>query len=337
MFPTPSVTHEKLSVKRQAWADASLALMTLVWGSTFVLVKDITEQVSPMLFLAVRFMLGALAIALFMAFTGRWRGLTVRELRWGALIGVALWAGYALQTLGLRGTTASNAGFITGLSVVIVPLLGVFVLRQKPGPWAWAGVALATVGLAMLSFGSGSGGAKGLSFLGGDGLVLGCAFAFAVQIVLIAKVAGWCNPWHLTIVQVTVAGLLNAVSALIFERPVTGLSGEVWAGAAFLGIVASGLAIVLQTGVQRYTTVVHTALIFSLEPVFALAFGYWLQGDRLSAVALWGAGLILAGMLLAELGSHLGLLAPRQFKRRAAARHARSLQTRTELPTQDVS
>lgn len=307
---TPIVAYEKVSVRRQLLADAALAGLTVVWGTSFVLVKDILEQVSPMLFLAARFGLASLSLALITLLMKRWRGLTMRELRWGVFIGVVLWAGYALQTMGLHGeqrTSASNAGFITGLSVVMVPIIGLYLLRQRPHRWALAGVALATIGLGLLSLRLEEG--QGVALTWGDALVLGCAVAFAFHIVLLSRVAQWADPLRMSLVQVSVAGLLNGFSALVFERPVATLAPEIWAGAAFLGILATGLAIATQVAVQRFTTAVHTALIFTLEPVFASMFGVWLQGDRLGPVALTGAALILGGMLVAELGPQMRALA----------------------------
>ena len=297
--------------RRQVLADGTLIFVTFIWGSTFVLVKDIVEQVPPMLFLAVRFALGSVALALVAWALGRWRGFNLRELAWGTLIGVALGVGYTFQTVGLRDTTATNAGFITGMSVVLVPVLGLFVLRQRPGLWSWTGVMLATAGLALLSFRLG----EGVTLNSGDFVVLGCAFAFALQIVLVSRVASSVDPIRLTTVQIAVAGILNGVGAVLFERQVAGLPLEVWAGAAFLGLVATALAITIQVTVQRFTTAVHAALIFTLEPVFAAIFGVWLQNDRLEESAWLGAMLILSGMLIAELGPYI-------LTRRAARRMA---------------
>jgi drug/metabolite transporter (DMT)-like permease len=120
-------------------------------------------------------------------------------------------------------------------------------------------------------------------------------------------------------VQILTAGVLNAGSALLFERPVQAISIEIWGAAAFLGVVATAMAIGAQVSVQRFTSAVHTALIFTLEPVFAAVFSVWLQGDRLSGVGLLGAGLILAGMLVAELGPQLLSARARRSERVAAA------------------
>ena len=294
----------EVSRRRQVLADAALVVVTFIWGSTFVMVKDIVEQVPPMLFLAARFALGAGALALLVTVLRRWRGMSLRELGWGVLTGVALGLGYVLQTVGLQYTTASRGGFITGLLVVLAPIMGVFVLRQLPDRWALMGVLLATVGLLMLAVvDTGGDSAGGLNV--GDLIVLGCAFAFAVQVVLVSKLARLYDPLRFTMVQVLIAGVLSAAGAMAFETPVAGLSAEVWAGAAFLGIVATGLAIAVQVAVQSFTTVVHASLIYTLEPVFAAMFGYWLQGDRLGPAGLAGAGLIVVGMLTAEIGPYV--------------------------------
>ncbi|MEA2574449.1 MAG: hypothetical protein QOH93_1747 [Chloroflexia bacterium] len=287
-------------MRRQLWADGLLAVVTLIWGSTFVLVKDVVEQVPVMTFLAARFATGGLVLALAVLLLRRWRGLTMRELGWGAIIGTALWAGYAFQTLGLQSTTASKAGFITGLSVVLVPVLGLFVLRHRPGLWAWLGIALATAGLGLLSLRLD----ERVDVNRGDLLVLGCAAAFATHIVLVAR-AGWADPLRLTTVQVIVAGLLNAISAVLSGQQVASMSQEVWASVVFLGVAATAVAFLVQVSVQRFTTATHTALIFTLEPVFAAIFGSWLDNDVLTLSGWIGAGLILTGMLVTELLPYL--------------------------------
>ena len=324
------------------WANGALMGVALIWGSTFVLIKDIIEQVTPLLFLAARFAVGGLALALIITFMRRWRGFSLREFWWGSLIGVALWAGYAFQTIGLQDTTASNAGFITSLYVVIVPILGVVILKQRPHRWAWLGVVAAVAGLAMLTLNFD----EGVRINRGDPVVLCCSVAFALHVVLVARVAPWCDILRVTMVQIVMAGLLNAVTAIIFERPVQGLSGEIWGGIVFLGLAATALAIVIQMSVQRFTTAVNTVLILSLEPVFAAIFGMWLQNDRLGPIALAGGALILCGMLIAELGPQWRSILPRRTARTApasllptpvAAPIIPTINHRTDTPPTDVS
>jgi drug/metabolite transporter (DMT)-like permease len=281
--------------------------VTFIWGSTFVLVKDIVEQVPPLFFLTLRFAIAALTLTIIITVVRQWSGFSMSELGWGVAIGVVLGLAYAFQTIGLKYTSASNAAFITGLSVVLAPILGLLVLRQRPGGWSVLGVMMATIGLCLLSLRFD----EGINPNIGDVIVLACAFGFALQIVLVAQASRVCNPLRLAMVQLLVAGIVNGIGSLIFETTPSSIGLEIWAGAAFLGIMASAFAIGVQTSVQRYTTVVHTALIFTLEPVFAAIFGYTLQGDRLGPIALLGAILIVGGMLVAEVGPYLNRRATR--------------------------
>lgn len=299
---TQVIARRELSRGRQAFADGALVAVTFIWGSTFVLVKDIVAQVPPMLFLSARFAIGAVCLGLLITGARRWRGFSRRELGWGAIIGVAVGFGYTFQTIGLKYTTASNAAFITGLLVVFAPVMGIFLLRQVPTRWATLGVAMATVGLAMLSLHF----EEGVKPNWGDALEFADAIAFALQVALVACVSRWGDPLRMTLAQIVVAGAINITGSLLFEQPTVSFGLEIWAGAAFLGIFATAIAISIQMSAQSYTTVVHASLIYTLEPVFAAMFGYWLQNDRLGPIALSGALLIIAGMLLAELGPYLG-------------------------------
>ncbi|MBC7234341.1 MAG: DMT family transporter [Chloroflexi bacterium] len=283
------------SRRRQLWADLLLLLVTLIWGSTFTMVKNAVSDYPVLPFLALRFALATLALLPL-----GWRRL--RSLGWrgwgaGALIGLFLFAGYALQTMGLQYTSASKAGFITGLSVVIVPILSTVVLRpaQRPNASSILGVLLATVGLALLSL------TQELNITRGDLLVLFCAFSFALHIVSISAFAPRHDPIALTIVQVATVTLASGTSSLFtlegwpLPRPST------WFAAAFTGVLATALAFGLQTAVQRFTTPTHTALIFAAEPVFAALFGVLLAGDVLTVRHLVGGALIVIGTIVSEI------------------------------------
>ena len=290
-----------VSRRRQVWADAALVGVTFIWGSTFVMVKDIIEQVPPMQMLAARFAIAAIPLLVIITVLRRWRGFSLRELGWGLAIGMALGISYTLQTVGLQYTTASHAAFITGLLVVIAPVMGIFVLRQVPNRWAILGIVLATSGLALLTLRF----EEGLTINPGDLLVLGCAFGFGLHLALLARASRLFDALRLTTVQIVVACAVNAVGALLLEWPLKPMSPEVWAGAAFLGIMATSVGIGVLVSVLKYTTVVHASLINALEPVFAAVFGIWLQGDRLSPAALTGAALIVMGMLVTEVGPYI--------------------------------
>lgn len=276
-------------------ADLALVVVAAVWGGTFVMVKDALALVGPFTFLAVRFVFAAVAIAP-AGLVGRRRRSS--RLAWaGVAVGGFLFAGYALQTAGLQFTSASRAGFLTGLSVVIVPALSALLLRAVPGPPALGGVLLATVGLAMLSLDDPAS-AAGLGV--GDLLVLGCAGAFAGHILLI----GWFAPRHdaigLTATQIVPAAILAIAAALLLESPSVAAMLGALPAALFTGLFATVGAFYIQTRAQRFTTATHTALIFSLEPVFAALFAFLIAGERLGGRELVGCGMILAGMVLAQ-------------------------------------
>jgi len=271
----------------------ALVAVTLVWGSTFIVVKDGLTGVGPFEFIALRFGIACLALAL--AFSRRLRALKPAAWRAGLVIGIFLFLGYAFQTTGLLYTSASRAGFITGLSVLIVPILARAVLGQGIGKGVGIGVVFSTLGLWFLS-------ADGSFRFGvGDLLVLGCAVAFAAHIVSISAYAPRYDPIGLAIVQTGVVTVLAIVLSLGFERQLSLPSGPSLSAAVYTGLLGSAAVLGIQTSVQRYTSASHAALIFSLEPVFAALFAFLLAGERLGLAGLFGGGLILLGMLVAEL------------------------------------
>lgn len=284
-------------LSRQIWADFALLLVALIWGSTFVMVKEAIAAYPVFPFLALRFSLATFGL---LAIGGR----RLRSLGWrgfgaGALIGLFLFGGYAFQTLGLRYASASKAGFITGLSVVLVPLLSSAILRQRPQPQAAVGVCLAVTGLALLSLNG------ALRFDRGDLFLLACALSFALHIVAVSAFAPKADPLALTIVQVaTVALACGAVaggSAFFTSAGWPLPNVDTWFAAAFTGILATAVAFGVQTAMQRFTTPTHTALIFAAEPVFAAVFGVLLAGDVLTARGLVGGLLIILGTITSEL------------------------------------
>lgn len=281
-----------LAVSGQLRADLWLMLVALIWGGTFVVVKNELAYVGPLAFVALRFAFALLAMALLarrtLARMGR------RPLAAGSLIGVFLFGGYALQTLGLAHTTASKAGFITGLSVVLAPLFALFLLGQRPPPLALLGVALATGGLALLTV------TESLSLAIGDLLVLGCAASFALHIVAISGFAPKMDTLALTTVQIGVVAIAAAVSAAMLEPLPPSLGARTVVVAALMGLIATAFTLTVQNRVQQFTTATHTALVFSLEPVFAALFAFLLAGERLEGRQLLGCALILAGMVVAE-------------------------------------
>lgn len=297
---------------RRIVAELGLIGVTAVWGWTFVLVKDAVALYPTMPFLALRFTLAALVLAPF-AISRHPRqssssGL-VRMAGWGrtlpggVLMGLFLGAGYVFQTMGLERTSSSNAGFITGMFVVLTPLLQAVIWRRSPGPRAIIGVALAAPGLFLLS-----GGGEHLQPLG-DGLVFLCAVTFAAHILATGKYAPHRDVFRLTLVQVATVALMTVLLSLIFagagwlDRPLAlPRQPEVWAALGITAILASAVGFLVQTYAQRHAAPTETALILTFEPVFAGLFGFVLAGDRWGPAGWVGAAMILAGMLYSEFG-----------------------------------
>lgn len=268
-----------------------LLCVTAVWGVTFVQVKDAVAVYPLFAFLALRFAIATGALA--PAAAGRLRGLGRGGAGAAAFLGVLLAAGYALQTAGLQRTTVSSTGFVTGMYVVLTPLIALALFRMRIPAAAWGGVALATVGLALLS------GVHGGS-VAGDLLVLAAAAVYSLQIVLMERYAPRYDAVAFTTCEMAAAfaGLgAVAVAAGQLETP---RGWTVWGALLVTGVFASALAFLAQTWAQRRTSATRTALVFTMEPVFAALFGYWLAGDRLGAVGWAGSAAIMAGILLAE-------------------------------------
>ena len=279
---------------RRWQADLTLAGVTLIWGSTFVVVQNALDAVSPLTFIAWRFILAAVVLG--GIFHRRMRDLRRADVWAGIWLGVFLTGGYVFQTIGLQTTSSAKAAFITGLSVVMVPVLATFWLRKPPGRAPVVGIVLATVGLAALTL------ERDLSVQRGDLWVLACALMFALHIVGVSHFSPQHDTIRLTVVQIGVVAALSTGAAFIFERPTLALPADAWAAIAFTGVAATALVFSLQVHVQRFTTPTHTALLFSLEPVFAAFFAWLLAGELLGPREWIGCGLILGGMLVAELG-----------------------------------
>jgi drug/metabolite transporter (DMT)-like permease len=269
----------------------ALIVVTAVWGVTFVQVKDAVELYPLFAFLAVRFVIATLTLVVPAA--PRARTLGKHGFARGAFLGLLLAAGYVLQTAGLERTTVSSTGFITGMYVVLTPLIALALFRTRIGAWAWSGVGVATVGLALLS-GIHAGSAVG------DLLVLAAAAVYSLQIVLMERYAPRYDAVAFTFAEMLAA----AVGLLIVAVALGDLSlprgWTVWGALLVTGVFASALGFLVQTWAQRRTSATRTALAFTMEPVWTAFFGYTLAGDRLGVLGWSGSALIMAGILLAE-------------------------------------
>ena len=286
-------------MSRRGAAEAALAWNTVIWGATFVLVKSALANISPILFLALRFSLAT--VALLVVFRRsvppgrepcRW-GPTVAA---GALAGTFLFSGYLLQTWGLRLTSAPRSAFLTGLTSVAVPLVAALVYRIRPQISEVAGVLVATVGLALMTLKGAIG-----AMSPGDLATLCCAFAFAAYIVTLGHFAEQMSFELLSVTQVGVAAVWALALFWWAEKPHVEWRPSVVYAILITGLLATALAFTIQAWAQQYTSSTRTALIYMLEPVVAWITSYCVAGEGLSGRAAAGAALILGGVLLVEL------------------------------------
>ncbi len=275
---------------RRSTAIISLFLVCVVWGATFPLVKASLDYISPLGFITLRFLLGfsTLAIFLFKSLKN-----SKNTLIPGLILSIFLFLGYFFQTVGLKYTTSSHSGFITGLYVIFTPLFAVLMLKEKITTKVSIAVILSLIGLYLISNISGS-----INF--GDFLTLLCAIAYAIQVVLVAKYSRIHDPNALTIIELAFVFIFS-LGGWTIEGFRVYWSWLMIFGVAFTGIFATALAILVQTHAQRVLPSSHAAIIYTTEPVFAGIFSYLFLGESLSTKGFIGAALILLGMLLVAL------------------------------------
>ncbi|HXV03650.1 MAG TPA: DMT family transporter [Gaiellaceae bacterium] len=272
-------------------ATAALILVTAVWGLTFVQVKDAVELYPLTAFLALRYLVATGALAVPAA--PRLRGLGRDGLLAGAVLGLLITLGIGLQTAGLERTTVTNAGFITGLYVLFTPLLGLAIFRTAIPRQLWLAVALALLGLGLLSGvpqGSGA----------GDLLVLLSTVAQALQIVMVERYANRFDAFALTFVEVATAAAAFLVAAVALGDLSVPHGWTVWSAILVTGLFAVAFAYLVQVWAQRRVSATRIAIVFSLETVFAGLAGYLFAGDRIGAIGLAGCAAIFGGIVLAE-------------------------------------
>lgn len=283
---------EELRRRPRLVAVLLLLLASAIWGSAFVVVKQAITQTSVLDFLAWRFILAGLLLA-----AARPRALLrlgSRGWRNGALLGLALAAGYVAQTYGLERTPAAVSGFLTGLEVVCTPVVGWALLRSRPAGRTWVAVMVATAGLAVLSL-------RGVPFGIGEGLTVVSAAVFALQIV---GLEGWATAqeaYGLATVQLLTVGVVALVAAAPsgLHLPST---PDLWGAVVLTAIAATAFAFVVQTWAQSHLSATSAAVVFTTEPVFAALFA-WASGEHLGWAVLAGGVLVVLAMLVMGAGS----------------------------------
>ncbi len=293
-------------------ADLALTLLTLAWGTTFLLVNRAVVGTSPGVFLVLRFGIAAAAVGAVVLV--RRDRLTPGLVRHGGGLGLFMFAGFALQTIGLRYTTPARSGFLTGMAVLVVPFAARFLLGRRVLWASWLAVALAVAGLLLLTRPLDAEVPADVRL--GDLLTAGCALAYALQIVFTTE---W-SPRHplapLTWVQLCVVLAGSALMAAVEPariRPEAAL----WATVGYLGLLMTAAAFFVMNWAQRHTTAVRAALIYSLEPLAAALFSHWVGGEPLRPTDWAGGSLIVLAVAAGEVGGAL------ELRRRVAAAESR--------------
>ncbi len=280
------------NISMRTRADLSMLVVSFIWGATFVVVKNALADIGTFLFVGIRF---TLAFLILTALSHRdVFKIRFSAIKFGSLLGVFLFVGYAFQTLGLRYTTSSNAGFITGVSVVLVPIIYALLHRKKPPARTIIIVIMAAVGLFLLSVPWGS------FHLGrGDFFVLIGAFGFALHIIYVDVYSHQFNSVAITSVQVLFVGLVCLLIGLLFEPLPSRLTYNAIFAIIVTAVFATAIAFLAQNYLQQFSTPTDFAIVLASEPVFAALAGFIWAGERLSTQAMIGAGLILLAMQLA--------------------------------------
>ena len=268
----------------------ALLAMTAAWGSTFFMIKDVVTRIPVPDLLALRFAIAAVALAVI---AGPRLRMSTTTLRRGLLLGLLYGVAQLLQTFGLAQTAASVSGFLTGLYVVLTPLLSALILRTRIPPAVWAASVLATAGLGVLSL-------QGFAIGYGELLTVASAVVYALHIVALGRMSEPGTAWALSAVQMATIAVVCGVAAVPggIQLPA---SGTDWAIVIYLALIAGALTMLLQTWAQARVEAARAAVIMAMEPVWAAAFAVAFGGEGVTGRMIIGGGAILAAMYLVEL------------------------------------
>ncbi|HTD23458.1 MAG TPA: DMT family transporter [Terriglobales bacterium] len=292
-------------MSRNLKAHLLLILATFIWGVTFVQIKDALRDISPLLFNAVRMVVAT--GAMLVVHLPHLRKMTSSTFWAGARVGIFLWLGYEFQTTGLKLTTPAKSAFLTGVSVVLVPVFLAIFWRKAVGRWNVVGVLAAFVGLFLLTVPGGAAGWGDFKSVNtGDLLTLVCAVAFAFHIIVLGRATKAHAFQQIAFLQIATAAVLMLPSVPVLEH-----AHVVWSWRVIIAILVTALfcttaAFTIQSWSQQFVGATNTALILALEPVFAWLASYVVLGESLKLRAALGALLIIAGLLASELLGAVG-------------------------------
>ncbi|SHK84439.1 Permease of the drug/metabolite transporter (DMT) superfamily [Clostridium cavendishii DSM 21758] len=273
-------------------AELSLLFVAILWGSTFALTKNALETLAPFNFLAIRFTIAFLMCVII--FYKKVILIDKSTLKYGSILGIILFSSFVCQTYGIKLSTPAKAGFITGFSVVIVPIIVAILAKQLPDIKNIIGVFLALIGLTLLSLNS----LSGVNI--GDIITLIGAFGFAMQIIVVGKYTHKVDSINLAIIQIGIVSILSIISTFVLETPTIPTGSSTWVAILVTSLLATCVSFVIQTTMQQYTSPSTTALIYTGEPVFGAIFAYLLAGEILTSTSILGCIAILLGMVISE-------------------------------------
>src|SRR3989440_8919558 len=303
--------------QRKLRANALLIVVTMIWGSSFLIVQHTLTLVGPFTFLAMRFGFAVLVLAFL--FRKRLIHITYTEILTGSIIGLFLFASYASQTVSLQYTTSSQAGFISGMYVPLVAILAIPLLKQKPTLGGILGILLSMFGLVLLSIKNGF----QITIGPGELLALACALASALHVICISKFAPKADAINLTIVQIALTAFLSLVAMPIAKEPFSLPPFAVWGSALFLGVVATAFCLAVMNWVQQFVSSSEAAMFYALELVWVSVLGHF-AGDNLSFLGWIGCGCMLSSMVAGEL--RLAWLVNTSFDRNLSSRTYRLIE-----------
>ncbi len=287
-------------------SEAILILVTLLWGATFVFVKEALNDISSMAFIAIRFFIAGLILLPFMIR----KKFTKDTTQAGILLGFLLFMGFAAQTVGLKYTSATRSGFLTGTAVIMIPLLQVLIEKRAPTKGVIIGTILVLIGISFLS----SGGTSilnlfqdiGANFNLGDSLTLLCAVFFALYIIYLYVETVKYDFWILLFLQIITTAVLSVIFLFLFsfadlEQIRINVNSNLISTILYTSIFATLITTALQTKYQKNVTPAKAGIIFSFEPIFAAVFAFFILGEKITNFGYLGAGLIILGLLVSEL------------------------------------
>ena len=280
--------------QRKLRANILLVVVTMIWGSSFLIVQRTLPLVGPFTFLAMRF--GFAVLVLVFLFRKRLIHITYTEILTGSIIGLFLFASYAFQTASLQYTTSSQAGFISGMYVPLVAILAIPLLKQKPTLGGFLGILLSMTGLILLSIKNGF----EITIGPGELLALACAFVSALHVISISKFAPKADAINLTIVQISLTGFLSLVAMPIARESISFPPFPVWGSALFLGVVATAFCLAVMNWVQQFVSSTEAAMFYALELVWVSILGHF-AGDNLSLFGWIGCASMLSSMIVGEI------------------------------------